>query len=228
MKPVLQLLAASALSAGMVIGGVVLASAALAPGEKPRQFAGMYVDGLWTTKPVRIDRNAQNLERLPPRYASHVVMSEPTEPVVETASTAAHADQDLADLSSRVAEIDLISTSALDDAGSDMANVLPQQHVTWCSARYRSYDPTDNTYHSYSGEIRDCTSPYQTGVTAGISEGEAELLTVSNEPASSNAYAVQGDHVASCMQRYRSYRPSDNTYQPYGGGPRRQCELASF
>ena len=31
MKPVLELLAASALSVGMVIGGVVVASAALAP-----------------------------------------------------------------------------------------------------------------------------------------------------------------------------------------------------
>ena len=32
---------------------------------------------------------------------------------------------------------------------------------------------------------------------------------------------------ALCRQRYRSYRAEDNTYQPLGGGPRRQCELAS-
>ncbi|MCV0409108.1 MAG: BA14K family protein [Rhizobiaceae bacterium] len=30
-------------------------------------------------------------------------------------------------------------------------------------------------------------------------------------------------HVRDCFSRYRSYRVSDNTYQPYGGGPRRQC-----
>jgi hypothetical protein len=32
------------------------------------------------------------------------------------------------------------------------------------------------------------------------------------------------DHVSNCFDRYRSYRPEDNSYQPYGGGSRRQCE----
>lgn len=31
-----------------------------------------------------------------------------------------------------------------------------------------------------------------------------------------------GGHVEWCYNRYRSYRSSDNTYQPYNG-PRRQC-----
>lgn len=31
------------------------------------------------------------------------------------------------------------------------------------------------------------------------------------------------DHVTWCFNRYRSYRASDNTYQPYNG-PRRQCQ----
>ena len=31
-------------------------------------------------------------------------------------------------------------------------------------------------------------------------------------------------HVRWCSERYRSYRPEDNSYQPYGGGSRRQCE----
>jgi hypothetical protein len=34
---------------------------------------------------------------------------------------------------------------------------------------------------------------------------------------------TSAEHVAYCFSRYRSYRPSDNSYQPYGGGPRRQC-----
>jgi hypothetical protein len=34
---------------------------------------------------------------------------------------------------------------------------------------------------------------------------------------------VDGDHVQSCFDRYRSYRPEDNSYQPFDGGPRRQC-----
>lgn len=32
------------------------------------------------------------------------------------------------------------------------------------------------------------------------------------------------EHAESCFARYRSYRPEDNTYQPYGGGPRSQCQ----
>ncbi|CAH2409678.1 Lectin-like protein BA14k [Mesorhizobium escarrei] len=27
-----------------------------------------------------------------------------------------------------------------------------------------------------------------------------------------------------CFNRHRSYRPEDSSYQPYSGGPRRQCE----
>ncbi len=35
-------------------------------------------------------------------------------------------------------------------------------------------------------------------------------------------YGGGNAHVRSCYARYRSYRASDNTYQPYNG-PRRQC-----
>lgn len=34
-------------------------------------------------------------------------------------------------------------------------------------------------------------------------------------------------HVAWCYDRWRSYRASDNTYQPYNG-PRRQCRSPYF
>jgi hypothetical protein len=35
-------------------------------------------------------------------------------------------------------------------------------------------------------------------------------------------YRGSNSHASACYARYRSYRASDNTYQPYGG-PRRQC-----
>ncbi len=35
-------------------------------------------------------------------------------------------------------------------------------------------------------------------------------------------YRGSNSHTSWCYSRYRSYRASDNTYQPYGG-PRRQC-----
>ena len=32
-------------------------------------------------------------------------------------------------------------------------------HTQWCFARYRSYNPDNNTYRAFSGEIRSCVSP---------------------------------------------------------------------
>ena len=37
-----------------------------------------------------------------------------------------------------------------------------------------------------------------------------------------NSYRGSSDHVQYCYDRYRSYRASDNTFQPYNG-PRQQC-----
>ena len=33
-------------------------------------------------------------------------------------------------------------------------------YVLWCLDHYRSYNPRTNTWVSYSGEIRECVSPY--------------------------------------------------------------------
>ncbi len=35
-----------------------------------------------------------------------------------------------------------------------------EDHVQYCSERYRSYNPNDNTWVSYSGEVRECESPF--------------------------------------------------------------------
>ncbi len=57
-------------------------------------------------------------------------------------------------------------------SGSETADVVQEasnigaigysgdSHVQWCFARYRSYDPGNNTYRAFSGEIRSCVSPY--------------------------------------------------------------------
>ncbi|TGV78178.1 BA14K family protein, partial [Mesorhizobium sp. M00.F.Ca.ET.158.01.1.1] len=52
----------------------------------------------------------------------------------------------------------------------------------------------------------------------------AEVSYVSGDAASAATTGLSADHVDSCFSRYRSYRPEDNSYQPYSGGPRRQCE----
>ena len=34
------------------------------------------------------------------------------------------------------------------------------QHVSWCNAKYRSYDVRSNTFQPYNGPRRECRSPY--------------------------------------------------------------------
>lgn len=33
-------------------------------------------------------------------------------------------------------------------------------HAEWCLSQYRSYNPDNNTFRAFSGEIRSCVSPY--------------------------------------------------------------------
>lgn len=157
MKPVLDLLAASALSVGLVIGGVMAVSAALSPQKQQHRFTGLDSGDLWTSKPVRIDRSDQTLERLPPRDGSQVVTGEPT-----TASRPSALAPEREEFVPQEKAVDLVATGAIHDVPADMAPPLPPEHVSWCS------------------------------------------------------------------KHYRSYRVEDNAYQPHGGGPRRQCDLASF
>lgn len=90
-------------------------------------------------------------------------------------------------------------------------------HLKWCSANYRSYRPETNNYTAYSGEVRPCVSPFSSTGQAISGNPEEQLQ------AASEGNALSAEHIRDCFSRYRSYRPQDNTYQPYGGGPRRQC-----
>jgi len=40
------------------------------------------------------------------------------------------------------------------------ANWRTRKHVNWCYRHYKSYDEYDNTWVSYSGNVRQCRSPY--------------------------------------------------------------------
>jgi hypothetical protein len=33
-------------------------------------------------------------------------------------------------------------------------------HIEWCLNRYRSYNPRNNTWVSYSGKVKECISPF--------------------------------------------------------------------
>jgi hypothetical protein len=196
-------------------GGVAFAVFYLTAKPVPIQHPNTRLASTWTQQAVRVDKAAQDYERLPAQA-----------PAVASAPAAA-ADKDAASATS----VDPMTTAAVatdTDSGERPTAGLDTAHLEWCASRYRSYDPADDSYMAYSGVRRRCVSPH---------DGQAAIPDGSNDPAGSSVVvsdAAYGDqaasgfpdpgHVQSCFDRYRSYRPEDNTYQPYSGGPRRQCE----
>lgn len=93
-------------------------------------------------------------------------------------------------------------------------------HVQWCAGKYRSYRADDNSYTLYNGGSRECVSPYS---SAYSQPPRRERASNHWEVSVEGVSRLSARHIRSCFNRYQSYRLSDNTYQPYGGVPRRLC-----
>ncbi len=168
---------------------------------------------LWTRDARPVDKAAQALERMP--------AMQPAEPDVASSDIPAF------DMPAVNAVPDPTVTAAVADSGEKRAEP-PNSHVRWCANHFRSYHADDNSYTSYGGQQRPCVSPY---FDASDTQPSADDLPVADtQPEGDVSYVAAGDaaagsdHADYCFSRYRSYRPEDNSYQPYSGGPRRQCE----
>ncbi|MDC7745799.1 MULTISPECIES: BA14K family protein [Rhizobium] len=175
-------------SVGACIAAASVASHVVAD-PKSHAFHDLAEPDLWTTNPVKVDHQRQGYERIAPLYSSYVTEA----PAITTASMTAGAKPAY--------------------TGPSTARQTPQpkfstEHLAWCAQRYRSFDPAANSYRSFSGEIRTCSSPYQQTVA---------------EADGSVGVKVNAQAATWCAARYRSYRPEDNSYQPWDG-PRRTCE----
>ncbi|GLQ79074.1 hypothetical protein GCM10007881_25910 [Mesorhizobium huakuii] len=203
MKAVLALVAGFVLTLAVFASGLAFAAWLIVAKPVHQARPADSVSQLWTKDAQPVDKAAPGLER--------VAAAQPPAP----------------DAAARVQSVDPTRTTAVaPDAGEQQAR-LPAAHVSWCADRYRSYNPDDNSYMSYSGQRRPCVSPYlETSADAGrAAQQPAEVSYVEGGAAPLVATAdLSDDHVQSCFSRYRSYRPEDNSYQPYSGGPRRQCE----
>ncbi|HEU0058398.1 MAG TPA: BA14K family protein, partial [Hyphomicrobiaceae bacterium] len=58
-----------------------------------------------------------------------------------------------------------------------------------------------------------------------INPGEADLAAPTKPEADLADIETDRQGVAACEKRYSSFRRSDGTYQPFGGGPRLRCPL---
>lgn len=78
-----------------------------------------------------------------------------------------------------------LSTYAMADAGgceeatsgrrvgatdtSPLSTGMSVAHLNWCSSRYRSFDPTTNTYRTFEGQVRVCQPPFESRDPASTS-----------------------------------------------------------
>jgi hypothetical protein len=248
-KPFLAVVGGFVVALGTFAGGALVAFMVLKTEPSQALAAGDDTQSVWSSKPRRVDVDAQEFERV----ASIVEIDE----------------KDQAEAARQATEVDAMTTASLrpmDGSGTPEPAVVDEReasliagHVDWCYRKYRSYDADTNTYQPYRGGRRDCVSPHLEeleALTAGgrpgpaapgqqageafaqveerpaIVEADADgglLLQVADRDGRRDAARMpQGRlspaHVRDCFSRYRSYDPATNSYQPYGGGPRRLCE----
>lgn len=188
MKTIATLAFGIACAVGASLGVASVASAVVTePSSATRLTFG--TSDLWTTTPVKIDRATQSFERLPAIMSTYV--SSPVR-IARTASS--------------VAPNIKVSTNVSDDVA-----MLSRGHFDWCASRYRSFNADTNTYRSFSGAMKTCSSPFQSHQSSS-----------DHDPGQSAQSSTSENVAAWCAARYQSYRIGDNTYQPYGG-QRRPC-----
>lgn len=227
MKAALAVAGGFLLSLAVFGSGALLATFLLAAKPVSPAVSGRYQADLWTAEPRVVNSASQDLERLPG----------PLPAVGEkSGSTGSAGHEAIAPTNASLDGTTTASLQAADDEPGAFRPDLNAAHVEWCANRYRSYRPEDNSYSPFSGGRRTCVSPYSDG---GAAEGIATMpsavaanyredvehlpafASLSND-AGQDVY-ITSEHVQYCFSRYRSYRPEDNSYQPFGGGPRRPC-----
>jgi hypothetical protein len=234
MKTIAALIAGLLLSVVTFLGGLMTGTVVVG---SARHLEPQAIDtaSLWTSKPMKVGREQRVLERLPARRQPETSGV----PDKATKTRSGDADMDLVAADVRNA-VDPMTTSATGTAGQKVDR-QQEAHEEWCSRRYASYRAADNTYQPYSGARRTCVSPGSSMTTASVTardvptdqqpyeaeadDGRAEVQPIAYDETTGAPEGVgTSTHARSCAQRYRSYDAADNSYQPFDGGPRRQCE----
>lgn len=182
------------------------AISAILPRPKPHNFVNIDAASLWTTRPVKVDRNAQQFERLPPRNVRQTAKtSSGGGREIEVISTASESFEAAVDNTLFTGAVPVSEDTTYDNA-----------HMEWCRRRYKSYRTSDNSYQPYNGPRRQCRPQFSAQTDAGDAPLAVEATVYGGDP-----------HGQWCTARYRSYDASDNTYRSYSG-QRRPCRSPYF
>jgi len=246
-KPILLLLGSLVLLVLVFLSGVIITANVIAEPE-PHKFAHMDTPDLWTSQPKAVDAVRQDYQRLPPAPppASSVAAETQATPAIQQTAAATTVDNTV------TASIHPQQPDDTQPQEQRKAMVDPAQ-ADWCYARYKSYRVEDNSYQPFSGGPRkQCQAPGGSEGQAVASapmpdQPQAPQMRDESQPLPEipaarsdqrardgasgyaqsqaiNTGAPAGSHEEWCFARYRSYQPEDNSYQPFAGGPRRQCQ----
>lgn len=215
MKYLLAALSGFALTLFVFVGGAAFAITYLTAEPVQAEKSGSDAAVVWTTEAVKVDTTRNHTQR------------------VESQPALTSDRQEKATVPE--ADVDRAQTASIVEPQTSEPMTLDDEHVSWCADHYRSYRPEDNSYTSFRGDVRECVSPFSDQNLAEPASN-ASLEQANYIEASSNGAGIGdmvtaastgnygAEHAEYCFSLYRSYRPEDNTYQPYGGGPRRQCQ----
>lgn len=247
MKPILLLLGSLVLLVLVFLSGVIITANVIAEPE-PHKFAHIDTPDLWTSQPKAVDAARQDYQRLPTVTPPVSVAADAQKaPAVEEITAGATVDH------AATASITPQLPGDMPKPQEQRNAMVEPAQADWCYARYKSYRIEDNSYQPFSGgPRRQCqapgASPVET-VSAAPMPDQPQAPQIQNElqplPESPAARVNQradegaagyaqsqavgigtpaGSHEEWCFARYRSYQVEDNSYQPFAGGPRRQCQ----
>jgi hypothetical protein len=229
----------------LFLGGMAFTAYVIAEPE-PHRFANLDAPDLWTSKPVTIEPGKQNYERIDAIPALASLPASGDDRQLATA-VGAESDDTAAQLPPGGSEpgVDGVQTGAIAPDAQAPEPAMDPAHAEWCFGRYRSYRVEDNSYQPYGGGARrECQSPWtpmEEDVQAAYVHDRSDANSGPDEVYPSAQDAVHADarmsgaqaagasgapvgaHEEWCHARYRSYRVSDNSYQPFDGGVRRVC-----
>jgi hypothetical protein len=148
MRPLLIAVSGLGLALVMFVSGLIAATAFFS--AEPERQLSLATDktDVWTNQAVKVNTAVQEFDRLPARPAPQQLQ---TKSAVDTSPRTA----DVAN-----AGEERSATEAERQSQDVLQAEMVTAHVEWCSSRYRSYRPYDNSYTPYSGGRRDCISPY--------------------------------------------------------------------